>query len=79
MIENTINNIVSREIKIDNISMGKKFPLVTFFGPNVLEPLDICIKIAEKLKVMCVKNLAFPSFTKAVTSNQIELIMDNCA
>ena len=54
MIENKINNIVSREIKIDNISMGKKFPLVIFSGPNVLEPLDICIKIAEKLKVMCV-------------------------
>ena len=31
MIENKIKNIVSREIKIDNISMGKNFPLVTFF------------------------------------------------
>ena len=64
MIENTINNIVSREIKIDNISMGKKFPLVIFSGPNVLEPLDICIKIAEKLKVMCEK-FGFPFVYKS--------------
>ena len=47
------NNPIStrtRVINVGNYKMGGNLPIVVFAGPNVIEPLDICLEIAEKMK-----------------------------
>ncbi len=47
---------MTKQIKIGNVSIGGDAPLALIAGPCVIESLDICLKIAEKLKELSEKH-----------------------
>lgn len=50
MLEEPSHLTKTRTIKVGNTEMGSNLPITLFAGPNVLEPLDTCLEIAEHLK-----------------------------
>jgi 2-dehydro-3-deoxyphosphooctonate aldolase (KDO 8-P synthase) len=54
----------TRKIKIGEFEMGSNLPLVLFAGPNVVEPVEMCLRIAEKSQEIAQK-FGFPYVYKS--------------
>ena len=54
----------TRVINVGKYKMGGKHPIVLFAGPNVLEPLDVCLEIARHMKKVA-ENFGFPYVFKS--------------
>ena len=40
----------TRVINVGKYKMGGKHPIILFAGPNVIEPLEVCLEIARYMK-----------------------------